>query len=289
MNSPADEFQIVTLKSGAKSLRSIRLRETFHPVTGPLAEANRLHVGQQRLAERCRAAVGPGPFVVWDVGLGAAANALAAIEALQGCGTRIEIHSFDQSTAALEFAAAHAGALEYPAPHLEPIRQLLAGDRADLPPRIAWRLHRGDFCALIQTASMAAPDAIFYDPYSSAVNREMWTLEQFARVRSRLDPGKPCLLTNYSRSTAVRVTLLLAGFFVGTGRAVGEKDETTIAANCPGILERPLGCDWLGRIRRSANAAPLRHGDTLRGPIGGEDFERLRSHPQFAQSAGFSR
>ena len=112
-----NEFEIVTLKSGVKSLRSVALRETFHPVTGPFAEANRLHVAQQRLAERCAAAA--ENFIVWDVGLGAGANALAAVEALAGCAGRAEIHSFDKTLAPFEFAVAHAEELEYPLPHLE--------------------------------------------------------------------------------------------------------------------------------------------------------------------------
>ena len=75
MNPAAWEFEIVTLKSGVQSLRSIQNRETFHPVVGPMVEARTLHVQAPRLIER--AAGCSGRFVIWDVGLGAAANALA--------------------------------------------------------------------------------------------------------------------------------------------------------------------------------------------------------------------
>jgi hypothetical protein len=273
------EFEIVTLKSGAKSLRSRALRETFHPVTGPFAEANRLHIGQQRLVERGASA--GEKFIVWDVGLGAAANALAAVEVLAGCAARIEIHSFDKTLAPMEFAIAHADELEYPLAHLEALCDLIAGRRAVPAPGIEWLLHRGDFRELIRDETYPAPHAIFYDPYSPGVNREMWTLEHFEAVYRRITPGPPCLLTNYSRSTAVRVTLLLAGFFVGVGSPVGEKNETTIAANRPGLLENPLDQTWLARVRNSTNAAPIRGGDHVRSPIRADDFERLRSHPQF--------
>lgn len=274
------EFEIVTLKSGAKSLRSLAWRETFHPVTGPLAEANRLHIGQQRLVERCREA--EGKFLVWDVGLGAAANALAAVEVLSCCAAPVEIHSFDKTLAPLEFAIAHADELEYPLPHLDALRRLISEHQATPGPRIEWFLHRGDFRELIRTGSIPPPASIFYDPYSPAVNREMWTLEHFGAVFRSIASGAPCLLTNYSRSTAVRVTLLLAGFFVGVGHAVGEKDETTIAGNRLGLLENPLGRDWLGRVRNSSNAAPLRGAAPARGPVREDDYERLRRHPQFA-------
>src|SRR5947209_1351712 len=98
-------FELVTLKSGVISLRSLENRETFHPVTGPKAEANILHVRQQRLLERSTDSSALGEtFIIWDVGLGAAANALAAIEALECAASRVEIHSFDKTTAPLEFA-----------------------------------------------------------------------------------------------------------------------------------------------------------------------------------------
>ena len=59
----------------------------------------------------------------------------------------------------------------------------------------------------------------------------MWTLPLFENLFRALDPARPCALTTYSRSTMIRATLLLAGFFVGTGQATGLKEETTMAAN----------------------------------------------------------
>jgi len=61
-----------------------------------MAEAVGLHVHQQRLVQR--AAGTSGRFAIWDVGLGAAANAIAVLEAFAReaiPGTRIELHSFD--------------------------------------------------------------------------------------------------------------------------------------------------------------------------------------------------
>ncbi len=59
----------------------------------------------------------PGKFVIWDVGFGAAANVLAAVAALrshpQASEAEIEIHSFDKTTAPIEFALQHQQELEY--------------------------------------------------------------------------------------------------------------------------------------------------------------------------------
>jgi tRNA U34 5-methylaminomethyl-2-thiouridine-forming methyltransferase MnmC len=279
-------FELVTLKTGVISLRSLENRETFHPVTGPRVEANILHVQQQRLIERSLALKGSRKFVIWDVGLGAAANALTAIEALEGAqeiaagGAAIELHSFDKTTAPLEFALAHSRELAYLEPHHDKLDRLVKEHRIAITPHISWTLHLGDFQNSVTDASIPAPDAIIYDPYSPVGNSEMWTLAHFTNLRKRLDPEVPCLFTNYTRSTAVRVTLLLAGFYVGIGSEVGEKAETSIASNKSEMIARPLEKSWLERVRISKNSAPMT-GPYQLLPIGEEDFERLKECPQF--------
>jgi hypothetical protein len=274
---PPEEFELVTVQSGVRSLRSRANGETFHPVIGPMAEAVALHVRQQRLVERARQT--DGPFVIWDVGLGAAANAIAVMEAFAAHpSARVELHSFDQTTEPLDFALRNADALGYPAPHSMAIARLLeCGEWQG--GGLHWEFRPGDFRETMGPAP--APHAILYDPYSPAVNPELWVLEQFRALHACLDPARPCLLTNYTRSTAVRVTLLLAGFYVGLGHATGEKDQTTIAANGPGLLMDPLGQEWLARVRRSTRSAPLRL-DGLPGGIDPRDLALLTAHPQFA-------
>ena len=275
MSVEPEEFQIVTVQSGARSVRSREFGETFHPVIGPMAEARALHVRGQRLVER--AAETEGAFIVWDVGLGAAANAVAVLEAC--ADRRMEIHSFDRTSAPLAFALQHAEELEYLVPFRPAIEALLAQGRARVG-GIEWHFHEGDFGGMLHRADIPSPHAVLYDPYSPATNADMWTLEHFTRLHARLDPARPCLLTNYTRSTAVRVTLLLAGFFVGSGHATGEKDQTTIAANVPGLLHEPLPTAWLDRVARSTRGAPLRLGLAGTG-IAADDLARLRAHPQF--------
>ena len=79
----------------------------------------------------------------------------------------------------------------------------------------------------------------------------------------------------------LRVTLLLAGFFVGVGHATGEKEETTIAANDLTLIDEPLDRQWLGRVRRSRSAEPLRSPEYRQAPPAPETLERLLEHPQF--------
>ena len=281
----SDDFEIITLKSGLKSLRSVEYQETFHPVTGPKLEARILHAQQQRLLERSQ---NTPQFVIWDIGFGAAANVLAAIEALEmspaDSKTEIEIHSFDRSTGPIRFALSHAQDLGYLVGHEARLERLLKQEVVQIGERISWKLHLGDFAEALKAGAPTpgAPHAILYDPYSPSGNPDMWTLEHFTRLWERLDAAVPCLLTNYTRSTAVRVALLLAGFYVGAGCEIGEKAETTIASNQLDLLERPLTARWLERVRISGNAAPLRTASYSKSGISDQDLKILQALPQFS-------
>ncbi|MDB6148671.1 MAG: tRNA-guanine transglycosylase [Chthoniobacter sp.] len=242
-----------------------------------MLEAEALHVGQQRLVERARAA--QGEFVIWDVGLGAAANALAVWNALSGSSrpAAIRLHSFDLTLEPLSFALSHAELLEYIEPHRARLERLRA--RAFVAEQgIEWTLHLGDFRD--QMCSAPKPHAILYDPYSPGTNADLWSLEHFSALAASLDPARPCLLSNYTRSTAVRVTLLLAGFHVGIGAATGDKEETTLATNDLSLLNVPLDHTWLARVRRSTRAAPLRFAASA-GPIAEADYAKLADCLQF--------
>jgi len=105
----SDRYRLVQLANGAFSVHSIAHRETFHPVIGPVAEAEALYVRQLRLVERVRDCA--EEFVVWDVGLGAAANALTLLRATRKLSCRMRIVSFDNTIEPLHFALEHAGAL----------------------------------------------------------------------------------------------------------------------------------------------------------------------------------
>src|SRR5678816_1882139 len=272
-----EDFEIVTVQAGVCSIRSREFGETFHPVIGPMAEARALHVNGARLPQRL--AVMKEAFVVWDVGLGAAANALAVIETAGG--KLVELHSFDRTTAPLAFALKHADQLGYLAAHRPVVECLLATSRATSG-SVDWFFHPGDFAETLNSAKVPAPHAILYDPYSPATNPDMWTLEHFTNLHARLDPARSCLLTNYTRSTAMRVTLLLAGFFVGRGPATGEKAETTVAANRLDLLREPLDRGWLQRVARSSNSAPFRKERLASELASAIDLEGLARHPQFS-------
>ncbi|HLL21341.1 MAG TPA: MnmC family methyltransferase, partial [Kofleriaceae bacterium] len=135
--------------------------------------------------------------------------------------------------------------MRHAAPHLLAHRGLYERER------FTWTLAHRDFLASYATAPQ--PDVIFYDPFSAKTDGPLWTLATFRALFAHL--AKPVELFTYSASTAVRSSLLAAGFHVARGVPSGPKEETTIA------LARPtpplahharLGRAWLARRARSS-------------------------------------
>jgi tRNA U34 5-methylaminomethyl-2-thiouridine-forming methyltransferase MnmC len=279
-------YRIVKLASGAHSVHSLAHHETFHPVVGPVVEAEALYVRQLNLQERFREQ--QGEFVIWDVGLGAAANSVTVLRALHGIPGMIRLVSFDHTLEPLQFALQHTNALPYLTGYEARCSQLIEHHQVsfqDGPQEVSWEMHLTDFPTLLNQPSaqrLAKPHAVMFDAFSPAKNPAMWTGPVFAGLFRLLDPNRPCALPTYSRSTLLRVTLLIAGFFVGVGHATGEKEETTVAANTMSLVAEPLDCRWLERVRRSSSAEPLWDPVYRQAPLSSDTWQKLREHPQFS-------
>jgi queuine tRNA-ribosyltransferase len=292
MPASGSGFRLVALPNGTRGVFAEAYGETMHPAIGPAAEAEALYVRQLRLRQRM--AGHTGEFVVWDVGLGGAANAAATLRAAGEVGGRLRLVSFEASIRPVAFALEHAAELGYLEGLETPLTELLAQRAAGFrfgAAEVRWDLWVADFPTLLAepgwpgTEPPPPPHAVLYDPFSPARNPAMWRLPVFTRLFHYLDPERPCGLATYSRSTSTRVALLLAGFHVGFGEASGAKEETTLAANTPALLDRPLDARWLAKARRSHRAEPLRTSADIPTALRDETWKRLLAHPQFATAA----
>ncbi len=264
-------YEIVLTSLGVPAVRDSVLGEVMHPVVGPAVESERLYVAQSRLRERL-AEDGP-PLVLFDVGLGAGSNALAALAAAETAGRRVlDIVSFDRDTSGLSLAASEPGAgpLGVGPAGLAAARTLLACGRFESA-GVRWRVVLGDARETLREVSARA-DVVFWDPFSPAVNPDLWTVAAFTALRARC--GDRADLYTYSAATSSRAALLLAGFFVGVGDPSGPKAQTTAAATDPALLSRPLDARWLARLERSSAPLPP--------DAPGDAMARIRAHPQFA-------
>ncbi|MBC7386227.1 MAG: tRNA guanosine(34) transglycosylase Tgt [Cryobacterium sp.] len=240
------------------SIQQISSGEIMHSVTDPIEEAKRLYVDQLDVASRLERSGERGePFVIWDVGMGAATNAMAILHAAEkhlstaSPRAQVIIESFERDLDSFKLALMHPYRfryLQHPAPFAFAEKSYWESpDR-----RIIWRLRPGDFSE--QFVSAEVPHVILYDPFSFKIDSPLWEKEIFERLNRVCNrEGAPVQteLFTYSNSTLIRARLLAAGWYVARGVGTGPKSDTTIATNLQTGDHDWLDATWLGRWERS--------------------------------------
>ena len=286
-------YEVHRAPEGFASIRQISSGEIMHSRTPPMVEAHRLYIEQSDLAarlrisaEECAGSGTAGPLVIWDVGLGAAANAMAAIlchemQAAAGPARPMHLISFENDLDPLRLAFQHNREFTY-------LRHGAIGGILDAGhwqsprhPGLRWTLVQGDFPASIPNAP-APPDLIFFDMFSSKTDGDQWTLGTFREVFAAC-AGRAVELFTYTCSTPIRAALLAAGFHVARGRGTVDKVDTTIALTPAATRTSPprdhelLGGEWLAKWGRSSAKFPA----DLPADQHPSFEQAIRTHPQF--------
>ena len=284
-DSALERFEVRVSEQGYAFVAHRASGEIMHAGLNPDDEARLLYVEQSRLAHR-QAEATDRELVVWDVGLGAGHNAMAALRCRVSASEDVRrplcIVSFENDMGAFRLALRNQG--KFPHLHMTGPNHLLRHGRwqsEELPLR--WVLAEGDFLEKMEDAPV--PHIIFYDAFSAKTNPDLWTLDCFEQLFSICEDHDTELFT-YSASTSVRAGLLAAGFHVARGAPTGTKEETTIAMTPAAAAlhyhrEREvLGPAWLERWRRSDAKFPV---DV---PEAGQDefAARILGHPQFRET-----
>jgi queuine tRNA-ribosyltransferase len=269
------DYEVHTHERGFSSIRQISSGEIMHSVNPPEEEARRLYLEPSRISDRLQTRE---ELVIWDVGLGAASNAMAVIDAhrILDPSKKIRIESFEIDLDPLKLALKNNHLFKHlrsPAPNSLVKNGIWASPEGGTH----WRLFHGDFLETMEKA--LRPDIVFFDPFSPKVDAPLWSAACFKRIFSALRDQDSILMT-YSVSTLVRALLLSEGFFVGSGAPSGPKAETTVAFSARPSLNsgaRLLGPEWLARWERSS----ARHPENLSASEVLLFEERIRNHPQF--------
>lgn len=285
------DYEIHLHSQGFANIRQISSGEIMHLRRPPMEEAKALYIDQSALTARLQLKPGAKPedlepLVIWDLGLGAGANAMAAIqcyetEAAKGPVRGLKVISFENDLDSIRLALTHKNRFEY-LRHSGPDAVLARGQWESRQfPGLSWELHVGDFWEKAVQAS-AKPDIIYYDFFSQKTNGDCWALESFQKLFAHCDPKKSAQLFTYCSSTTARVAMLNAGFYVAVGEGTGSKKDTIIALT-PGFPEPcpyPLiEKDWLDRWSRSTKKFP----DGLSEAERAEIEKRIIGHPQFGR------
>ena len=255
------DYEIIENEKGFWSVKQRSSGETMHSVSNPMVEAKELYIDQSNLSERLATSnhkeemnEDAEPFIIWDVGLGAATNAMAAIVCHESISNPRAMHliSFESDLDPLKLAIKNAGRF----PHLyhKAPRKLLE--------RSIWQSDSG--------------------PFSFKTDSLLWKAEFFQRIFNHCKASeKTTTLYTYSASTAVRSALLHAGFWVGKGIGIGPKLDTTIAfSKAPeSELEKKnlLSSEWLSRREKSY----ARYPQELDVKSQASWDAKILNHPQF--------
>lgn len=287
------DYEMLTSSQGFVSIRQISSGEVMHSINNPAEEAKLLYVDQIRLGERLLSVEGSTePLIIWDVGLGAATNAMAAIHCMESLIAvksnnlrQMHITSFECDLDSMRVAIRNAARFKH-LQHSAPSAILKRGRWEHSSGLIYWDLRQGDFLELFGQASV--PNLIYYDPFSFKTDQSLWRAEVFEDLFRFCTAAQPAvnggtLLITYSASTAVRAALLNAGFFVAPGAGTGPKENTTIASTIPFSRDsefKAFDDEWLDRWSRSGSRFPAGL------PPDAEDVfaKRILSHPQFTTS-----
>jgi queuine tRNA-ribosyltransferase len=243
--------------AGFSSIQQKSSGEIMHSVNRPDDEARELYAAVLDPEARVAAGLIPDKFVLWDVGLGAAHNAMAALRKLEEIYEAhpelppTEIISFEVDLDPLKLALLHPRRFHH-IRHGAPHEILEKNFWVSANGKISWTLKRGDFFQHFEEA--AAPHWVFFDPFSLKTNTQFWDIQTFEKLAKKfLHPHT--MMATYSASTSVRSQLLAAGFWVLKGPATGPKSESTQAIRHPHRELLPkaslLDESWLDRWSRS--------------------------------------
>lgn len=291
----AGNFRINVGTDGLGRIQQISSGETMHPELNPDREAHELYIARSGLRTKL---TGTGEIVIWDVGLGVAHNAMAAVRTAEDfwlqaedSSSRMLLLSFENDLDALKLGINHVRWF----PHLKhagPHHIYKRSHWKSPDERVIWDLYFSDFADELKK-TLPAPDIIFFDPFSFKTDSKLWTLSCFQAIATACG-DKPCVLVTYSASTAVRAALLAAGFFVFKTAGTGKREEATVAFN-PAEWERyqrgvtsdeyeglqPLDENWLNRWHRSSSKIP----SDVEKPDHPAFEQAIINHPQFRGSA----
>lgn len=269
-------------EKGYNSIKHISSGEVMHSVNNPEEEANRLYIEQSKLALNLRDKDNE-PLIIWDVGLGAAHNAMAAIRCfenvfkeLSGNIRKLEIISFENDLDPLKLATKNNIYFSH-LHHSAPFKLLQNHLWEHSSGLLTWKLVQGDFKEVFPHEKK--PDIVFYDPFSPKTNSELWTVDFFKLLFKYLKEKDVSIYT-YSSSTLVRASLLCAGFYVASGVGTGPKSNTTKAFTfMPNEEESLLNSEWLKRWQRSGSQFPNEYDENMKKNFS----DAIIMHPQFTK------
>ena len=205
----------------------------------------------------CRAGLpSPGPeLVLWDAGLGAATNALAALQThrvASGRARPMRIISFENDLSGLALAYENRSQFPYFGGFESAVAELLEkGQWQDENAGLSWQVIRGEFHD--HAAATPSPEIIYYDFYSPKTSPHLWTVPTFeliAALAGRRAATEP-IFTPTAPPPGFASRFWPRAFSWATAEAPAPSSRPRTGPSTRlSALERPLDARWLERLER---------------------------------------
>jgi queuine tRNA-ribosyltransferase len=214
--------ELVFFPNGSVSVKPRGAHEPMHSPLGPWGDSQTFYIGPCRLEEKLSQRTRE-PLVLWDLGMGLATNALAALEVFQSMAPPrrpIHIVSFERDLDGIRLALENLDHFPFLRANAALVGNLIANGRSDIRAGDAtahWSLTTGDFLGVSLDRS-PPPEIVLYDFYTPNLNPEPWTKTAFAKVYDACLPrkarGVDSELFTFSTAASTRTALAEAGFDV---------------------------------------------------------------------------
>ena len=244
-----DKYQLVKTEDGTYTVLLKDYEEAMHSLSGAYEEAVMKHVLPSNILYKKK-----DSLFVLDVGFGLGYNVLALIVELnkQNYDGLLNIISFELEDSMISIMD-HIKFGDMKDRYYDIVKKAYS-NRSYHHDKIIFSIEFGDARVSVKKLNDYQFDAVFFDPFSPAKNPDLWSVDFFKEIfRLITDDG---ILTTYSSAPQVRTAMLLAGFLVGRGPAVGRKKEGTVAAKSKII--RSLDNDELKSLKMNSRSIPYR-------------------------------
>lgn len=275
-----NHYSLVQTIHGVKTFAHKQTGQWLHGQVGPVREAQDLYVHPSGIAHTSLEKV-----VIYDVGMGCAGQVLASWEAFRQNPLLKSLHvvSFDLDHLGLVALLENLEHMPHAIPYSESIQNLIASHEIVVheshQKTFKWTFLPGDFPEVLKEKrtylEKHPAHHIFYDFFSPSVHPHLWHSSVFRSLYQLCCREHGGQLYTYCSATAVRASLLAAGFYVGYGSASGTNKTTTLAHTHLEALQNPLTLRWKATFENSTK--PYVPGE----PESEHVQSRLISHPQW--------
>lgn len=224
-------YQQVLTKDNSTTLKSVDFDENFHSLTGARTETITHYIKGCKILENANK---NSNMNILEVGFGTGTGLIETYQELKDSKADIFYCSLELNSDLVEYFLQNEN-VDYIKEN-----QFIKFKYKNIKVLVIV----GDARLQFRTFNHPKYHAIYQDAFSPQKNTTLWTMQWFTELKNVADNN--CILSTYSASSGVRLSLIDAGWFVFKGENFGVRAESTRAK-----LSGPSDEEIISRLNRS--------------------------------------